>query len=75
MENNVNRKPIHAFWDYMNAAMCAIDNAAMCAIDNAAVVAINNQDVLTHLKECGCHEETYNPIFWVIDYIEKMFKD
>lgn len=67
MENNVNRKPIHAFWDYMNAAMSAIDNAA--------VVAINNQDVLTHLKECGCHDETYNPVFWVIDYIEKMFKN
>lgn len=67
MENSVDRKPIHKYWDYMNNAMCDIENAA--------VVAINHPDVLEHLKEYGCYEETYDPAFWVIDYIEKMLKD
>ena len=67
MENNVNKKPIHEYWNHMNEAMCNIEAAAL--------VAINNPDVLEHLESYGCYEETYDPVFWVIDYIEKMFKD
>lgn len=67
MENQTTKKPIHDYWGHMNEAMWAIENAAL--------VAINNKDVLEHLEEYGCYEETYAPVFWVIDYITKMFTD
>lgn len=67
MENQTTKKPIHKYWDHMNEAMCAIESAAS--------VAINNKEVFEHLVKYGSYEETYDPVFWVIDYIEKMFKD
>lgn len=50
-------------------------NQAMCDIENAAVVAINNPDVFKHIESYGCCEETCEPVFWVMDYIKKMFED
>ena len=67
MEKCITKEPIHEYWNYMNEAMIAISNASK--------VALCNEEVLEHLKEYGCYEETYYPVFWVIDYIEKMFKD
>ena len=67
MENQTTKKPIHEYWDYMNQAMCDIANAA--------VVAINNPDVFKHIESYGCCEETCEPVFWVMDYIKKMFED
>lgn len=67
MENSIIKEPIHEYWDYMNKAIIAISNASR--------VALRNEEVLEHLKEYGCYEETYEPVFWVIDYIEKMFTD
>lgn len=61
------KDPLHQYWDYMSEAMLAISHAAGVAFDN--------EEVIEHLKEYGCYEETYDPVFWVTDYIEKMFEE
>lgn len=62
-----NTNCMHEFWNKINEAMAIIEDAA--------VIAKNNEQVRAHLEESSCYEETYEPTHWVIDYLEKMFKD
>ena len=61
------KKDIYKFWDKINEAMVIIEEAGF--------IASSSEEVISHLKEYGTYEETYEPVFWVIDYLEKMLKD
>lgn len=50
-------------------------NKAMRYIEEAAAIAADDENTQEYLMECGCYEETYNPAFWIIDYITKEYED
>ena len=42
----------------------------MCEIENIEMT----DEVVAYLKAKGCYEETYKPVFNVLDYLEKMYE-
>lgn len=42
----------------------------MCEIENIEMT----DEVIAYLKAKGCYEETYKPVFNVLDYLEKMYE-
>jgi hypothetical protein len=50
-------------------------NRALVAIEQAAEIAEGSAEVKDFLKKCNNYEETYKPVFWVLDYINNSFED
>ena len=47
----------------------------ICEIDNAAGMASDDSYTQQCLSECGCWDDSYNPVFNIIEYLTQYYKD